>query len=242
MPADFLTQVLLVAASFITSVFGAVVGMGAGAMILALMATLMPPSVLIPVHGMIMCGHNFFRAWFVREFVNWHVALPFLFGSVLGIAVGSQVLIALPEDVLKLALGTSLIILTWAPALRAGFKLPHKWVFIGSATGFLSLFIGATGGLLGALMSRGFFRKNSTVATHAACMASQHGLKTLAFMFMGFSFWPYLPLVAAMLAAGYLGSWAGKYVLDYIPEEQFRILFKAMITLLALRLIIQAVG
>ena len=44
------------------------------------------------------------------------------------------------------------------------------------------------------------------MATHAAAMVAQHGLKIVAFGLAGFAFGQWLPMVVAMIVTGYLGT------------------------------------
>lgn len=64
LPPDFgpLLSGLLVLVSFGTSLITAAFGIGGGAVLLALLAALMPPAALIPVHGAVQFGSNVFRA------------------------------------------------------------------------------------------------------------------------------------------------------------------------------------
>ena len=48
------------------------------------------------------------------------------------------------------------------------------------------------------------------------------------------------PVTAAMILSEFLGTWAGTALLNTIPERAFMILFKTVITLLALRLLYAA--
>jgi len=59
-------------------------------------------------------------------------------------------------------------------------------------------------------------------------------------MFGEVAFAAYVPLLAAMIGAGYLGNWAGKHVLDRMPEALFRRIFQLALTALALRLLFAA--
>ena len=52
----------------------------------------------------------------------------------------------------------------------------------------------------------------------------------------GFAFWDWLPLIAVMIAFGFLGTVYGTRLLDRLPEESFRRWFKIGITVLALGL------
>ena len=63
-----------------------------------------------------------------------------------------------------------------------------------------------------------------------------------AAFFVGFAFWQWLPLVLAMIASGAIGTWLGLKLLNRIPADKFRLLFKIILTVLALRLLYQALA
>jgi uncharacterized membrane protein YfcA len=84
--------------------------------------------------------------------------------------------------------------------------------------------------------------KLAVVATHSACMVVQHAAKVLAFGVLGFAFSEWLPMIAAMLVAGQLGTQAGARILSRLPERVFEVSFKLILTGLALRLLWSAVG
>jgi len=73
-------------------------------------------------------------------------------------------------------------------------------------------------------------------------MSVQHGFKILVFAAFGFSFASWLPLLAAMIGAGFAGTVVGRAVLMKVPEKVFDTVFKTILTLLALRLLYHAAG
>jgi uncharacterized membrane protein YfcA len=79
--------------------------------------------------------------------------------------------------------------------------------------------------------------RKGLVATHAAVMVIQHGLKIVVFGIAGFAFGEWLPLIAAMIATGYLGTLSGTSLLNRMPEETFQWWFRVLLTLLALDLL-----
>ena len=83
--------------------------------------------------------------------------------------------------------------------------------------------------------------RRMTVATHAAFISWQHGVKILTFGLLGFTFAPYLPLMIGMILLGITGTWLGKNILTSISENVFRLAFNTVLTLLATRLIYQSV-
>jgi uncharacterized membrane protein YfcA len=80
-------------------------------------------------------------------------------------------------------------------------------------------------------------KRQEVVATHATMMTIQHGFKIIAFGVLGFAFGPYIPLLVGLLACGFAGTWAGKHMLNALPEKAFRIGLKTLITVLAIRLL-----
>ncbi|RIK83143.1 MAG: sulfite exporter TauE/SafE family protein [Hyphomicrobiales bacterium] len=229
---------LLVVASFFTSALTAAFGVGGGVAMLALMGLFVPVAALIPVHGAVQLGSNTGRAWHQRAHVRRDVFGPFLAGSLAGAVAGAFVVVQLPDALLKLILGGFVIAVTWTRI--PGFdKLSRAGLAVGSAvTALVTMFVGATGPLLSAFFAQLMpDDRKALVATHAAGMTVQHFLKVVVFGVAGFAFAAWLPLVAAMIASGYLGTVHGSAWLERLPEETFRRWFRVGITVLALDMI-----
>ena len=101
-----------------------------------------------------------------------------------------------------------------------------------------ALFFGATGPFVMAIYSNIFpDNRHHFIATHSAAMIIQHVLKVIAFGLLGFAFAPWAGLIVAMVATGFAGTWTGTRLLNRIPEASFRVIFKALISLVALHLL-----
>jgi uncharacterized membrane protein YfcA len=85
-------------------------------------------------------------------------------------------------------------------------------------------------------------QRTAQVATHAMCMTIQHALKVAAFGWLGFAFGDWLPLMLAMIASGFLGTWLGTRLLERLPEDVFKTVLKWLLTLIALDLLRRAAG
>ena len=227
---------LFVIASFFTSALTASFGLGGGVLMLAILGTSLPVASLVPVHGLVQLGSNSGRAWIQRAHVQWSVLAPLLAGAVLGAFAGAMTIVQLPDRPLKLALGLFILAITWLklPSFgrpgRAGFGVA------GAAVAFLSMVFGATGPLLIAFIEKALPGRLQLVATGAAGNILIHGMKVAAFALAGFAFAPWLPLIAAMIASGYLGTVFGTKLLHRIPEARFRLGFKLLLSALALDL------
>jgi uncharacterized membrane protein YfcA len=230
--------VLLILASFFTSALTAAFGVGGGVAMLALMGLFVPVAALIPVHGAVQLGSNTGRAWHQRANVRMDVAIPFIAGSIVGAIGGAFLVVQLPDALLKLVLGGFIIAVTWTkiPGIE---RLGQAGLAVASAAlALMTMFVGATGPLLSAVFAQIFANdRKALVATHAAGMTVQHALKIVVFGFAGFAFANWLPLIAMMIASGFLGTLYGTRMLEKMPEETFKRWFRIGITVLALDLL-----
>lgn len=205
---------------------------------LALMGIFIPVASLIPVHGAVQLGSNSGRAWHQRANIRMDIALPFVIGSVFGAVAGAFVVVQLPDAVLKIVLGGFILLITWVtiPGIRrinrAGLAL------VSSGVAVLGMMVGATGPMVVPILAQflGDDRK-ALVATSAVTMLVQHALKIIVFGLLGFAFWPWLPMVALMIASGFLGTIYGTRLLDRLDEKTFKTWFRIGITVLALDLL-----
>jgi uncharacterized membrane protein YfcA len=101
--------------------------------------------------------------------------------------------------------------------------------------------VSATGSLLAPLVASSAKNRHSQVATFGALMTVTHIAKLVAFGIIGFAIGHFIPLMAAMIAAGTLGNWLGEKALNRMSEGNFRLIFRVALTLLGLRLIWVAV-
>jgi len=192
---------VLIFGSAATSFLTAAAGIGGGIALLAIMAPLMPVATLIPVHGVVQIGSNAGRTLIMLRSVRYTIFLPFLLGSLAGSALGGVFVMQLSPAFLQIAL--SLFIL-WS----AWFKPPKTPAgnltigLTGVVSSFLTMFFGATGMFVGAMLKTLKLDRLTHVATHASCMTAQHAVKVLAFGFLGFAYGPYLTLIAAMILSG----------------------------------------
>lgn len=236
------TAIGLTVLSYFTSAFTAAFGIGGGVALITVLAQVLPPAVVIPVHGVVQTGSNLGRTWTFRAHVRWSIVRWFALGAVLGVASGSVVLVRLPARALLIALAAFILWSLWAPKWKASAIGERGFIGVGWLATFLGLFLGATGPIVGAFWNQATLGRHGQVATHAAVMSLVHGFKCIAFGFLGFVFGEWLGLIVAMVASGYLGTLTGRRILGRLPERAFTAGFKWTLTLLALRLLYDGVA
>ncbi|MGI9332326.1 MAG: TSUP family transporter [Gammaproteobacteria bacterium] len=227
----------LLVASFITSAMTAGVGIGGGVALISVMASVLPPAVVLPAHGVVQLGSNAGRAFVMRANVDWAIVAPFAAGSVAGVALASPLVVALPQDALQLILAAFVLYSVWAPKPKGLAVRGAGYSVVGTVSSFCTMFVGGTGVLVAAFWSPQRMGRQGLVATHAACMTLQHGFKVIAFGLLGFQFAGWAAMLAAMIGSGFLGTLVGKAVLDRIPQAAFARAFRLVLTALALRLL-----
>jgi len=229
----------LVAFSALTSFITAAAGIGGGVVMLALMAVIVPAQALIPVHGAVQIGSNAGRMAIMASHVQWPVLMPFALGAVLGASLGGLTAVQLSPGVLKIGLAGFILWSVWFPPV--GMKGRLAVVGSGAFSSFLTMFFGATGTFVAAMVKTLKLGRLEHVATHAACMVVQHLIKIVVFGLLGFAFAPYLGLVGAMILSGFVGTVIGKRCLVKMNDVLFHRVLAVILTLLAAKLLYDGV-
>jgi uncharacterized protein len=227
----------LIAASFITAGISAAFGIGGGVAMLAVLLAVLPPAIVLPIHGVVQAGSNAGRLVTLRRNVQRSMLGWFTLGTVVGIAVASLVLVSLPSATLQIILGVFILWTVWGPKLSARAISDRAFLLVGASASFCTMFVGATGPMVAAFWDVKRMGKLGVVATHSACMVVQHAAKVLAFGVLGFAFSEWLAMIVAMLIAGQIGTQVGAHILSRLPERVFEVSFKLILTGLALRLL-----
>lgn len=228
---------LFCAVSFAGSFITATLGLGGGMLVLAVMALFMPPAALIPVHAVVQLGSNIGRAALMIKYLLRSILPVFLLGSLVGAIVGGQLVVTMPTTLLQGILALFILWSVWAPGFQASKPGKKTFFAVAAVSSFVTMFVGATGPLVAPFVLAASNDRRQFVATHAVLMSLQHLLKLATFGILGFSFGPYLGLLAGLIGFGFAGTYLGKKTLMRLPENVFRAGLKIILTLIAVRLL-----
>ncbi|WP_075593710.1 sulfite exporter TauE/SafE family protein [Pseudoalteromonas sp. PAB 2.2] len=234
------TIILIILAGF-TSMVSAAFGAGGGLMLLVIMASMMPMSVVIPVHGLVQLGSNANRFLYTFKHIDGAMFLYFSLGGIFGSLVASTIVTAIPLELMKIVVAAFVLYLLWGvtPKIRETSTL---WrILAGLWTSFISMFVGASGPLVGSCLYVNNYNKLQFTATFSSCMTVQHTLKAILYGAVGFAFWQWLPLVMSMIMSGAIGTWLGLKLLHRISSDKFKQIFRLVLTLLSLQLAWQGI-
>ena len=227
-------------ASFATAFIGVFTGTAGGVILLALMASVMPPAVLVPVHTVVQLGSGVTRTIIMWRHVMHSTVPPFIVGAMVGAAVGARSFVALPTNWLLGIIGAFILIVTWMPKLGRMGAERGRFAVLGFAATVLGMFVSATGTLITPFVASAAPDRRNHAATQGALMVFVHIFKLVAFGFLGFAISAYLPLMIAMIATGGVGNWLGEEALARTSEKRFRLFLKLFVTALAVDLVWRA--
>lgn len=226
----------ILAASFAGSFITAAFGIGGGGLLLAIMASLLPPAALIPVHGVVQAGSNAGRMVMLWRNIFWPALPWFALGALIGVALGGSVAVELPPQYVQIGVGAFVIYTVVAKAPR-WFS---RWPFLtGLVSSFLTMFFGATGLFVASFTKSLKLPRHAHVATHATLMTVQHALKVTVFGVLGFAYGAWFWVIVLMIAVGLIGTYAGRLVLNRLSDARFGMVLNALLVLISLRLIWQ---
>ena len=236
-----MAEAILVVIVFFTSCLAAAVGMGGGILLIASMPGFVPLNAIIPLHAVTQFASNGSRMVFGWSHVDWRLIPPFLAGALMGAWLGAEIYRDLNLDWLPGIIGVLILVITWFPLPKVHGSGKLALLALGFYQTGLGMVVGATGPLGASVLRHYNTGRDWLVVNTAVYMTVNHGLRIIAFGFIGFSFGPWLWLLLGMVLAGILGSWAGTKLRSRIPQATFQRWFRVLVSLLAVRMILLSV-
>jgi uncharacterized membrane protein YfcA len=231
---------ILVPAALVSSAVSGVLGMGGGAMLLAVMAAVLEPALVVPIHGVVQLTSNGTRSLALLRDVSWGIVARYVPLMVVGAWLGLQLYRGAGMPWFRPAVGAFLAAsLVWDRRKPRRLVLP-RWVFwpAGLGGGFLTIVVGAAGPYLAAFFLRDDLDRKEIVATKAAIQTFGHFLKIPAFLSIGFPYRTHLGTLLPLLACVVAGTFLGTRLLGRLSEERFRTAFRVVLGGLAVRLLV----
>lgn len=221
---------LLALVALIAALLAAVTGFGGAAVLLPMLVFVFGVREAIPILTVAQLIGNASRVWFNRRELDWRVVGWFSLGGVPLALLGGMLFAHAPLRPLTRVLGAFLILIVvirHMPKMKA-FRTPLKgFALIGAASSFLSALLGSVGPLMAPFFLAYGLVKGAYIGTEALSTVVMHVAKLIAYRESAV-----LPMHAIMsgLALGPImiaGSFAGKRVVDRLPERVFVLIIDA---------------
>lgn len=236
-------ELFLVAVWFGVALWNTSVG-PTGGVTFATMASILPPTAVIPIQAVVESASSVFRVILLRDFVDLRFLFLFMIGGSVGFLVGLGARTFMPpsDAILQIIMGSFILLTTWVPISKLNLKSEGIPWIVGLATSFASLFIGGVAALIAAAIDQKHRDHGEVIATMTASLIYQHSIKVIIFGMLGFSFAAYADLMIAMFIAAIAGTWLGKRILVNVPQHIIKTVFKLLVTCLGVKVLADGLG
>ncbi|MEZ4287488.1 MAG: sulfite exporter TauE/SafE family protein [Polyangiales bacterium] len=235
------TTLVLVIAALITSAISGMLGMAGGVTLLGVMASILPPKTVVPLHGVVQLASNLTRTFAYRHDVRWKYFFAFAAPAVIGMALATRLWSAEKLTFFRLWVGVFILAFLVYRRYKPSLSDLPTWVYpvLGFVVGALAIFVGATGPLLAPFFLRKDFSKENVIATKAICQMWVHILKVPAFLSLAFDYRPFVGELALLIVSVIVGTYIGKSLLSRLSTKRFLFVFQFVLP--AIHLIVDAI-
>jgi len=223
---------LLGGAALLASTLAAVAGFGGAAVLLPVLVAMFGVRDAIPILTVAQLVGNASRVWFNRREVTVPVVGWFALGAVPLALLGGLLFAAAPLGALRRLVGAVLLLMVvWRHVPRAAAWRPpvRAFVGVGAVFSFVSALVGSVGPLMAPFFLAYGLVKGAYIGTEALATVVMHVTKLAAYQGAAVLT---LPAVGVGLALGPImiaGSFAGKRILDRLPERVFVVVIELVL-------------
>ncbi len=229
------TFIAVVAGSFAAAVANAMFSAGGALIVLAVTSTVLPIQAIVPIHSTLLIGSTATRIVFFWRFIEWKIVWPFIVGSLVGALVGARIYIELPEAIIATAIAILMLVALWLPGISWRPKIRHPWAVVGFIHTLISTLF-AYGALLHSVILHTGLERRQVIGTMAGALTGMGVFKIAGYAYFGFDYLPYLAMIGAALVMSFAGTAVGKWLGEGLSESRFRLVYRILVTLTALRL------
>ena len=215
------------------STLAAVTGFGGAAVLLPVLVVAFGVRDAVPILTVAQLVGNASRVWFNRRELDSRVVAWFTVGAVPFAFLGGVLFARAPSAGLTRLLGLFLLLVVAWRRLRPDARVApplRAFALIGAGSSFLSALVGSVGPLMAPFFLAYGLVKGAYIGTEALSTVVMHVTKLVAYresdVLSGASLLTGLAIAPVMVA----GSWAGKRIVDRLPEHVFVILIEAVMT------------
>lgn len=221
--------------------------MGGGMVLMALYGFLLPLNLAMILHGVTQLFANGFRAQIHKEHIQWPVVPKYILGVAVTFAILKFINFVPNKATVFILLGV-LPFFAFLPIAARYFDIlkPGRSFWSGVFVTIAQVSAGASGSILDIFYLNSTLKRHQIIATKALTQTIGHSVKVLYYsmLLVSFSELTTLPLYIylAVIVLAYLGTRAGKLVLDRINEKQFRTYSFIVVYGIALFLLYKGIG
>lgn len=232
--AAFVILVTVLITSFISGIFG----MAGGLIMMGVLVALVPVSTAMIAHGVIQTFANGWRAWLLREHIDYKILIRYAIGSTISIIILAGVSWTPDKQILYVLLGL-VPFLVWLPQKRFNLDIrkPSLALLAGLSVSGLNTVAGVAGPLLDLFFVKNNMTRQEIVSTKSITQVMSHLVKivfwsfTLILATQPEDFPPYWLLLLA-IPLSMMGTWLGGLILARMSDVNFKRWMKTLVTII----------
>ena len=220
-----LMMLLFFITAFLTIVIGTVAGFGTSTIFLPIALLFVDFKTALVLVAISHISGSLGATAFFRHGLDKRLILLFGVPSIILTILGAYLVTYIPQNILEIILGVSLLIFSIYSLVRPDFKVSASkinTVFGGSLSGFLQGLVGIGGPLRGAFLISYNLNKFKYIATLAAIAVIIDATRIPIYFSNNLlepQFYYYVPFLAVV---GVAGSYTGKRIVQKIPQNIFK--------------------
>ena len=214
----------LAVTAFLAATLAAVTGFGGAAVLLPVLVLFFGVRDAVPILTVAQLIGNGSRVWFNRNALDLRVVGWYSIGAVPLALLGGYVFAAAPFSALTRVLGIFLIlVVAWRRLSKHAFPRPtlRSFALIGAAASFLSAIVGSVGPLMAPLFLAYGLVKGAYIGTEALATVVTHLTKLVVYRQTAVLSTAAIGTGAALGPIMIAGSFAGKRIVEMLPERVF---------------------
>lgn len=234
---------IILVASLGTAFISGIFGMAGGLILMGILLILVSVPTAMIVHGSIQMVANGWRAYLLRDDINWQVFRRYSAGAVIGVILLGGVFalgLTLEKRQVYIVLGFTPLLI-WLPKERLDLDIlkPFQAFVAGILVQGLNTIAGVAGPVLDLFFVRNAMTRQQIVATKSITQCLSHIVKV--------GFWsipaiyaakenvlPPLWFLLAAIPLAMSGTWLGKQILMRMQDANFKQIVKYLVTMIGI--------
>ncbi|MDJ0920300.1 MAG: TSUP family transporter [Henriciella sp.] len=243
-----LTALIILAATLVTSFISGIFGMAGGLILMGVLIAVVSVATAMIVHGAIMMVANGYRAWLLRDAIDWRVFRLYSVGAAAGIAALFFISWVPDKRTVYLILGLAPLLI-WLPKtwLHLDIRKPVQAVLAGTMVQGMNTLAGVAGPLLDLFFVRADMTRQEIVATKSVTQTLSHLVK-IGFWSVpvisaaGFQALPPIWLLLLAAPVSMIGTRLGNVILRGMTDVNFVAWMKGLVTAIGCIYLLRAAG
>ena len=228
-------DLLLIVATFFTSVISGVLSMAGGMILMGVFGFFLSVPAAMVLHGVAQAFSNGSRLWIYRHEIRWRVLVPYAAGALIILAIFASFTLVPDLGLVFLLIGLFPFIALVLPAsINLDMERPAVAFLSGLVVTLAQMLAGASGPVLDIFYVKSSLTKEAILGTKAVTQTLGHIIKlgyysSVLFVASAELSWWIIPTV---VAAAILGNYAGSLIVAGFSDRQFKAAGKLVIMLI----------